>query len=84
MSGQAKHIRIAGEMHADTVSFSVTDNGCGFDPKTAPGPERGHFGLLGIRERIEDFNGDLQIASAPGKGAKFTVTLLAADGTNEQ
>ena len=82
--GQAKHIRIAGEMHENTVSFSVTDDGCGFDPETAPGPEQGHFGLLGIRERIEDFNGTLKIASAPDKGAKFTVTLLAADETNEQ
>ena len=82
--GQAKHIRIAGEMHENTVSFSVTDDGCGFAPETAPGPEQGHFGLLGIRERIEDFNGTLKIASAPEKGAKFTVTLLATDETNEQ
>ena len=82
--GQTKHIRIAGEMHENTVSFSVADNGRGFDPKAAPGPEQGHFGLLGIRERIEDFNGTLKIASAPGKGAKFTVTLLTTDETNEQ
>ena len=82
--GQAKHIKIAGEMHESTVSFSVTDNGTGFAPETAPGPNQGHFGLLGIRERIEDFNGTLKIASAPGKGAKFTVTLTtAADETNE-
>ena len=59
--GQAKHIRIAGEMHENTVSFSVADNGRGFDPKAAPGPEQGHFGLLGIRERIEDFNRTLKI-----------------------
>ena len=72
-------------MHENTVSFSVADNGQGFDPKAAPGPEQGHFGLLGIRERIEDYNGDLQIASAPNQGAKFTVTLATtADETDEQ
>ena len=82
--GQAKHVKIAGEMHENTVSFSVSDDGQGFVPETAPGPEQGHFGLLGIRERIEDFNGSLKIASAPNLGAKFTVTLTASDETNEQ
>ena len=82
--GQAKRIRIAGELHDRTVSFSVADDGRGFDPETAPGPEQGHFGLLGIRERIENFNGNLKTASAPGCGAKFTVTLILPDETNEQ
>lgn len=82
--GQAKHVKIAGEMHENTVSFSVTDNGCGFVPETVPGPEQGHFGLLGIRERIEDFDGTLTIVSVPDHGAKFTVTLTTtADETNE-
>ena len=82
--GQARHVKIAGEMHGNTVSFSVADDGTGFTPETAPGPEQGHFGLLGIRERIEDFDGNLKIASAPGQGAKFTVTLTAPDETNER
>lgn len=82
--GQAKRIRIAGELHDRTVSFSVADDGLGFDPETAPGPEQGHFGLLGIRERIENFNGSLKIASAPDRGAKFTVTLILPDETNER
>ena len=82
--GRAKHIRIAGEMHENTVSFSVADDGTGFNPETAPGPEQGHFGLLGIRERIEDFNGSLKIASTPNQGAKFTVALTTVDETNER
>ena len=82
--GQAKHVKIAGEMHDNTVSFSVTDDGQGFDPDKAPGPEQGHFGLLGIRERIEDFNGNLEIASTHKRGAKFTVTLTTTDESNEQ
>ena len=81
--GQAKHVKIAGEMHECTVSFSVTDDGHGFNPEAAPGPEQGHFGLLGIRERIEDFNGTLKITSTPDKGAKFTVTLISAVESNE-
>lgn len=81
--GHAKHVRIAGEMHDNTVSFSVSDDGCGFTPEAAPGPEQGHFGLLGIRERIEDFDGQLKIAAEPDHGAKFIVTLITTDEANE-
>ena len=73
--GKATEVKVAGECHDNSISFSVTDNGCGFDPATAPGPEQGHFGLLGIRERIKALNGTLEAESAPNAGAKFTVTM---------
>lgn len=83
LHGRARHIRIAGESHDSVVSFSVADDGTGFDPATAPGPQQGHFGLLGIAERVENFNGTFKMESAPGKGAKFTVTLTASDEPDE-
>ena len=83
LHGRARHIRIAGESHDSVVSFSVADDGTGFDPATAPGPQQGHFGLLGIAERVENFNGTFKIESAPGKGAKFTVTLTASNEPDE-
>ena len=74
--GQATHIQVAGAIEGDKLYFSVRDNGTGFDPAAVPGPEQGHFGLQGIRERINGCGGDLLIASAPGRGAKVTITLL--------
>ena len=76
--GHAKTIKIAGEFHDDTISFSVTDDGKGFDTSTAPGPAQGHFGLQGVRERLNEFNGTIRCDSEPGCGAKFTVTLHTA------
>jgi len=73
--GAASEIRIAGECRDGMLRFSVRDNGCGFDPTTAPGPAQGHFGLRGIRERLANYNGALQAESHPGHGTKFTVTL---------
>ncbi len=73
--GHAKNIKIAGEFHDDTISFSVLDDGRGFDASAAPGPAQGHFGLQGIRERLNAFNGTMRCDSEPGCGAKFTVVL---------
>ena len=82
--GGAKSVKIAGEYHGGTVSFSVRDDGFGFDPATAPGPLQGHFGLQGVRERLDKFNGNLMIDSRPGKGTRIFVTLDAEEAYNEQ
>ncbi len=57
----------------DRISLMVRDDGSGFTPGAEAGVVQGHFGLQGMRERIERLDGTLQIQSAPGKGT----TLLA-------
>ena len=73
--GKATDIRIAGNLEDDVIRFSVTDNGRGFSPDAAPGPRDGHFGLQGIRERLNGFAGSLEIESQPGKGTRVKVTM---------
>lgn len=73
--GRAAHIRVAGEREGDRVRFSVADDGRGFDIAHCPGSAEGHFGLLGIRERVQHFNGTFTLSSVPGRGTKATVTL---------
>lgn len=73
--GHATEILVAGECADGCVRFSVKDNGCGFDPKTCPGSAQGHFGLMGIRERIQNFKGTISIDSRPSAGSKITVAL---------
>lgn len=70
--GGARHIRVAGAFETGTLKFSVTDDGCGFDPAASPGADEGHFGLQGVRERVDGFGGEITIESAPGKGTKAT------------
>lgn len=73
--GKATAVRVAGALEEDQVSFSVRDDGCGFDPDSHPGAREGHFGLVGIRERVKAFDGKLEIDSRPGGGTKVAVTL---------
>ena len=79
--GGATKIWIAGSIEGDRMLFSVRDNGSGFDPETAPGFSEGHYGLLGIQERVDEFEGEFTLASAPGKGTKTTVSLKVPQET---
>ena len=73
--GNATTVKVAGTIDGDKLLCSVTDNGCGFDPEAAPGVLQGHFGLQGIQERIDEIGGTFEIASAPGKGTKATISI---------
>lgn len=52
----------------DRISLVVRDDGSGFTPGAQASVVQGHFGLQGMRERIERLDGTLRIESAPGKG----------------
>ena len=75
--GAAKTIRIAGALENGHLFFSVSDDGGGFDPQRHPGVDEGHFGLDGIRERIENLGGSIEIESAPGKGSTIRISMTA-------
>ena len=81
--GKATKIWIAGSLDGTKLKFSVRDNGSGFNPEEAPGFALGHYGLLGIRERIDAFEGEFQIDSTPGKGTKATIAILAPQEEEE-
>ena len=75
--GHASHIRIAGEFRDGVIRFSVRDDGVGFDPESVQGPAHGHFGLQGIRERLDAISGNLEIESSTGTGTKVMVSFPA-------
>ena len=80
--GQAKTLRVAGLIDDGVLRFSVTDDGCGFDPQTRPGIADGHFGLQGIAERLRSFLGTLKTESSPGHGAHIAVSIPLPDRTS--
>lgn len=62
---------------AGGVSIEVRDDGTGFELGTQAGPRHGHFGLAGMRERVERLGGTLEIESAPGRGTSVRGTVPA-------
>ena len=73
--GRARHLAISGAAAANALTLSVRDDGCGFDPATRNGPDDGHFGLQGVRERLDRIGGLLDIRSSPGNGTTVTITI---------
>lgn len=66
--------RIPGSQVAgDELRLRVADDGCGMDLEE----RRSRFGLSGMRERVEMSGGTFELASAPGRGLRFSVCLPA-------
>ena len=59
--------------NTNQLHLAITDNGGGFNPSEATFSANGHFGLQGMRERAEQIDAQLNIASIPAHGT--TVTL---------
>jgi ligand-binding sensor domain-containing protein/signal transduction histidine kinase len=60
------------------VQVEVEDDGRGFDSSDDQSGDTYHYGLIGMRERVETAGGKFQIASSPGKGTRVRFTIPAA------
>ncbi|MDX2137764.1 MAG: sensor histidine kinase [Chloroflexota bacterium] len=63
------------------VILEVNDNGVGFQipSQLQAFASRGHFGLMGMCERIHHIGGQLHLKSEPGLGSRVIVRLPAAE-----
>ena len=62
----------------------VVDNGSGFDPQksaTSPGGDRlvSGYGIKGIRTRLEQVGGRVDIQSTPGEGSRVDLFVPLAE-----
>ena len=60
------------------IDITVSDDGSGFDAATCRGPKQGHFGLQGMRERIEGLGGQFSLETAPGRGTTVAAEVVVA------
>jgi two-component system sensor histidine kinase DegS len=74
---EARQVDIRIDLQPDRVYIAVKDDGCGFSVPQPLGKLLAdhHFGLVGMRERVEHFHGDLSIESFPGKGTQIEASI---------
>jgi signal transduction histidine kinase len=73
----ATHVKVKMTLHDGHLVLHITDDGCGFD---VPEPishliHQNHFGIVGIKERVEAFEGNLTIHSAIQEGTQLVIYL---------
>jgi signal transduction histidine kinase len=73
-----RHSR-ASELHLTLTAIpggceaTLRDNGVGFE--AGAGDSSGHYGLKGMKERIQKIGGKIRINSSPGKGTNIKITV---------
>ena len=68
----ASHVEILLFLENNRINLTIIDDGKGFDPKVRSGKG---IGLIIVTERLKRLNGDLQINSAPNKGAELNIIV---------
>ncbi|MFZ5898718.1 MAG: histidine kinase [Bacillota bacterium] len=72
---RATHVLVKVEVSPEKISVMVKDDGKGFDvDKIRPG-DKGGYGLVGIRERVQILQGHLSVISKPGHGTTIKVVV---------
>jgi signal transduction histidine kinase/ligand-binding sensor domain-containing protein len=69
--GAARQIRIDLQFDHDTARLTIADDGCGFEPASAPDG----FGFTSMRERAAQIGAVLHIESVPSLGTSVRLTI---------
>jgi signal transduction histidine kinase len=68
-------VKIELDFSPPRIVLQIKDDGKGFVPDSCPGPNDGHFGLLGMSERAKRLGGQITVTSTPGTGTVIRVEI---------
>ncbi len=74
----SKRIEMSAARTHDELTIRIADFGSGFNFETAASAAHGHFGLLGMRERMNRIGGRFEIHSEPRRGTTITLWIRLA------
>ena len=70
------HVRVTLGLNGEHRRLTIVDDGPGFDKDTPLGATNGaHYGVIGMRERVESVGGTWSLTTAPDAGTTIDVTL---------
>ena len=82
---EASEIQIVLQQNEAVWKAEIIDDGCGFDPDSirVNGCDPRGLGLLGMQERVFQFNGQLDICSQPGQGTRIRVCIPRLEASHD-
>jgi len=69
---RAQNVDVNIRVKDKSLSLTIQDDGVGFDVSAIPS---GHYGILGIKERVRLVNGSFEIQSQVGKGTTLNIQV---------
>jgi two-component system, NarL family, sensor histidine kinase UhpB len=66
-------LRDAAKPELATIDLTIQDNGIGMDMDAVDQTQ--HFGLLGVRERVQGFHGNFNLVSEPNRGTTLHINI---------
>jgi signal transduction histidine kinase/ligand-binding sensor domain-containing protein len=75
---QPSKVTVRVSFEQEKVRLQVTDDGRGFDLREILAGQTAHFGLVGMRERVEHLGGHFEVHSSVGHGTQLCAELPTA------
>jgi signal transduction histidine kinase len=73
--GNPRRLDVSVVVAAEAIDVAIRDDGRGFATGEQPGTVEGHFGIVGMQERIARLGGTIEITSAHGRGTAVVVRV---------
>jgi ligand-binding sensor domain-containing protein/signal transduction histidine kinase len=68
-------IKVLLSFAASRVQLEIQDDGCGFVAGAVRSAAADHFGIIGMRERVEQMGGSFDLRTSPGEGTSAIAVL---------
>ncbi|HTY85571.1 MAG TPA: two-component regulator propeller domain-containing protein [Silvibacterium sp.] len=73
--GDPKKVALSAEFDEERCLLRINDDGLGFDSQVLSASPDGHYGLIGIRERVERVGGKFSVHSRVGAGTELVMEV---------
>jgi signal transduction histidine kinase len=73
--GRPSRVQVGIHFNENSCTVNVQDNGSGFDPEIVSSLPAGHYGLIGMKERVDRVGGTLTVQSGRGLGTELRIEI---------
>lgn len=81
--GHPRKVEITVSFRHDECELRITDDGIGFEPGALSSLQVGHYGVVGMQERIQRIGGRFMVNSSPGAGTEVLIYVPRESGKME-